>query len=602
MINDHIFSYLDYYVDLPHPPHYAVMLTGPWGIGKSFNIKRYLRSLNERGKKTAYVSLYGVKSTDDIAAAVLATLAIKKDGKLGQLGEQLGRALWTKMASGTGQSALTLLPDSFCDLLVLDDLERAMMSPVEVLGFINSFIEHENRKVVIVGNEAKLKDQEAYRSEREKVVAMTFELSEETDAALAHFIASIEPQKTREFLQSAVGDIRQVFNQSETRNLRLLDQSLHAWARFYTIVNQELKKRHEGIISAFRLFLALSLEVRAGRLEQQDLSDRVNKVVSGQMQQRQDNGAGGTPLSKAQDRYGRIFLHDSILTDEALIGVLCHGRVDATSINESLAVHPLFVALEEEPSWRKVWHGFQREADEFEQAFKEMEREFQDRKFDDPGVILHVFGLRLWGADMGEIHKSESEIVAEGKAYVNELRRNRRLKRFRQNGFHGGSHGLGFQFREKAAFKELQKYLFDQAELAYQETWPKLSESLLNDVAGDADKFYSRICWSGGAVNPDCAEEPILCKVPPEKFVDHLIACAPTAQRTVLSALGRRYETERNELKPEGEWLIAFHRELSSRILALPRIRQYSLSNDANYFLGDALIRAQAAVKHQSSL
>jgi Cdc6-like AAA superfamily ATPase len=42
--NRHIKEYLAYYIALPHSPHYAVMITGPWGIGKTFLIKKLLQS------------------------------------------------------------------------------------------------------------------------------------------------------------------------------------------------------------------------------------------------------------------------------------------------------------------------------------------------------------------------------------------------------------------------------------------------------------------------------------------------------------------------------------------------------------------------------
>ena len=40
--NAHIHEYLSYYLALRHPPHYAVLLNGPWGVGKTFLMKKYL--------------------------------------------------------------------------------------------------------------------------------------------------------------------------------------------------------------------------------------------------------------------------------------------------------------------------------------------------------------------------------------------------------------------------------------------------------------------------------------------------------------------------------------------------------------------------------
>ena len=597
MPNTHIFTYLDYYVDLPRAPHYAVMLTGPWGIGKSFHIKRYLKSLADRGKKVAYVSLYGVKSADDIAMAVFTTLVPKQDNKLVQVGSQIGRALLKKMATGAGETAINLLPDDCFDLLVLDDLERAVMSHVEVLGFVNSFIEHEDRRIVLIANEAELPDQETYRRVREKVIGMTFVLAEETDAALTYFIDGIDDPATREFLRNTTAHIRTIFDQSKTQNLRLLDQSLRAWERLYKVVDPELKKKKSGIDVAFNLFLALSLEVRAGRIIRSDLIGRINNIVAGMMKRRADADQSSTPMSEAQDRYGRLQLHDDILTDEVLIDVLCDGKIDETVINAALAVNQHFVEPGAEPAWRKVWHGFLREAAEFEPAFQLMEQEFKERKFDDTGIVLHVFGLRLWGAELGEIDKTDAQIVTEGKAYIDDLRHDGRLKRYRHDGFHDSSHGLGLHHSDTPAFKELRQYLIDQSEHAHQAGWPKVAAQLLDNMSGEAEVFYSRVCWSGGNERPDCADDPVLATLAVKDFVDRLIAGTPVAQRTVLEALKTRYERGglANDLATEAPWLIDMHRELTGRIPSLPRIRQYSLTNDTKRLLDSALRQANSA-------
>jgi tRNA A37 threonylcarbamoyladenosine biosynthesis protein TsaE len=41
--NPHVWEYLNYYVSLPHSPHYAVLISGSWGIGKTYLVKEFLR-------------------------------------------------------------------------------------------------------------------------------------------------------------------------------------------------------------------------------------------------------------------------------------------------------------------------------------------------------------------------------------------------------------------------------------------------------------------------------------------------------------------------------------------------------------------------------
>src|SRR5438105_1895968 len=72
--NTHIREFLSRYVELPYSPYYAVILTGPWGIGKTFLVKEFLRKQfgddrEHNDKKCIYVSLYGLTSIDEIDAA-----------------------------------------------------------------------------------------------------------------------------------------------------------------------------------------------------------------------------------------------------------------------------------------------------------------------------------------------------------------------------------------------------------------------------------------------------------------------------------------------------------------------------------------------------
>ena len=70
--NRHIKEYLKYYIGLPHPPHYAVLIDGPWGIGKTFLVRKFLDEHFE-GQENAYtyISLYGLTSQEDLDNAFL---------------------------------------------------------------------------------------------------------------------------------------------------------------------------------------------------------------------------------------------------------------------------------------------------------------------------------------------------------------------------------------------------------------------------------------------------------------------------------------------------------------------------------------------------
>ena len=45
-MNDYIIEYLDYYINLENP-QYAVLLTGKWGCGKTYFIKKLIEKWKE---------------------------------------------------------------------------------------------------------------------------------------------------------------------------------------------------------------------------------------------------------------------------------------------------------------------------------------------------------------------------------------------------------------------------------------------------------------------------------------------------------------------------------------------------------------------------
>jgi hypothetical protein len=331
-------------------------------------------------------------------------------------------------------------------------------------------------------------------------------------------------------------------------------------------------------VALFKLFLALSLEVKIGRVGRDDLDDRLHQIAAGNISK--GEGALGTPLSDAQGRYLLIPLHDNVLTDDVLVDILFEGWIDQDAINHTLSISEHFVRPEDEPNWQKVWHGILRDEKEFASACAAMEKEFEERKFDEPGVVLHVFGMRLWTGTIGQLTEDEAAIVAECKRYVDDLCSEGRLQKMPER-LRDGSHGLMFHGNETPAFESLVSYYQARAEEAFRSLWPSIADDLMGDMTHDAEKFYARICWDG-ATRPDCADDAVLSAINPATFVDKLLSCAPGAQRTIFSGLRQRYQTGRlaNALARERDWMVAVRAELSGRMDTLSPIRRYSISND----------------------
>lgn len=145
----------------------AVLINGEWGVGKSYFVREILtRSLENNGLNVVFYSLYGVDSLDSIREDIAYMLLQSRIGEFTIKGRKIPSFLVEKIPAIIKISARHLdvnddisdINDSFeSDLsktvLVFDDLERASIDINVVLGFINSYLENTNAKIVIIANE-----------------------------------------------------------------------------------------------------------------------------------------------------------------------------------------------------------------------------------------------------------------------------------------------------------------------------------------------------------------------------------------------------------------------------------------------------------------
>lgn len=147
---------------------YAVLLNGEWGSGKTYFMTHSLQTIieeadigkNER-RKYAYVSLYGVKSTEEISKEIVFySFGRNNKGKCETANTIIETASGVITASlGSVNINLSKMQKALTKLNVrnwiicFDDLERCSMSIIEILGFINNLVEHNHCKVIILANE-----------------------------------------------------------------------------------------------------------------------------------------------------------------------------------------------------------------------------------------------------------------------------------------------------------------------------------------------------------------------------------------------------------------------------------------------------------------
>ena len=150
----------------------AIMLTAPWGMGKSYYIQNCLIPYLEQttDKKCVVVSLYGLHDTKEISKAIYfetrAKTACVKNKKV-QAGKIVGKTIIKGALSVAGidlsldDADLEKLYSSIDltnQLIILEDLERSSISIKQVLGFVNNLVEQDGAKVLLVANEKEIKN------------------------------------------------------------------------------------------------------------------------------------------------------------------------------------------------------------------------------------------------------------------------------------------------------------------------------------------------------------------------------------------------------------------------------------------------------------
>lgn len=594
MSNQHILEFLEYFIDLPASPQYAVLLNGAWGVGKSHLVDRFMNEQKSRGKSIVYVSLYGVKAADEIDQLLILEVVPALKSPLGKIGSRVAMT-WAKKLSledAIKQADLTKHVD--VDLIVFDDLERAKLSSVEVLGYINRFVEHEKKKVLIVANEAEVDDARGYGRVKEKVIGMTFDVQQNIAEVLDVFASDLPNEPARKFVQNHKEALLTIFEQAKLSNLRVLKQVMWSWDRFFMAVKPDFRVK-AGMLVVFKLFVALCAEVRAGRLVAEDLTDRLTKIVAA----RHDKTANeqNSRIGAAQSRYPELYLHDGVLSDEVLVQVLCEGRIVAATIDQCLGRSEYFIRPEEEPAWQKVWHGVTRPEEEFEAAFQMMEQQFQKGEFSDPGEVLHVFGLRLWSARMGQLKLTTAEVARQCKDYLDALVAAGRILAGSPIDERGlrlqGAFGMGFNEVEAPEFRELCDYYLAAIAEARKARWPIHAKDLMTLMGTDPQAFYPMVCWTSDGRGNTFAGVPVFAAIPTGEFVDAFLALHPAGQRTVLGALKDRYEHGRleQELGPERAWIVGVHDMLRARAEGMSPIRRFSITNELDRLISPVVAR-----------
>ena len=329
-MEDLVESILDYvradYTD------YAIMINGEWGSGKTYfwnnKIRNKIDSLSFNGKKytTIYMSLYGISNLEDISKKIFIETTQLMDKNMRKfmsthdktsIPEYAKTGLDMAHLFGVTQNGDKMDYAQFFStddkVLCFDDLERANVDVIDILGYINNFVEHDHIKTIIICNEKELStklkssnlemktfiatyllDKEGtlltadkpmvekigekieyvfdkandYERIKEKLIGETFEYAPKFNYIINGLLMRYETNEDLiRFLREHTDLITNTFIKSGTRNLRILKHALNDFKKIFETVNKFYPNTNLRVLQTMLIFtIAVSFEIKAGKI------------------------------------------------------------------------------------------------------------------------------------------------------------------------------------------------------------------------------------------------------------------------------------------------------------------------------------------------
>ena len=318
---------------------YAIMINGEWGSGKTYfwnnKIRKKIDTMKLNGKQytTIYMSLYGISNLEDISKKIFieTTQLMNKNlrkymnnNKQTSIPEYAKTGLDMANLFGISKNGERFNYGDFFStddkVLCFDDLERANVDVIDILGYINNFVEHDHIKTIIICNEKelstklksnnlemktfiatymldkqgellktdkpiveKIKSQieyvfdkaNEYERIKEKLIGETFEYIPKFDYIINGILMRYESdQELIRFLRENTNIIISTFNKSGTRNLRILKHALNDFQKVFEMTSKNYPNISNRVIQTMLIFtIAISFEIKAGKITKDKFVD-----------------------------------------------------------------------------------------------------------------------------------------------------------------------------------------------------------------------------------------------------------------------------------------------------------------------------------------
>lgn len=411
--NAFVEEYLDEYIGMSKVD-FAVLISGLWGCGKTTFVSKWMEKAKIREKKKwVYVSVNGAATIEEIkhrvfeeaypGTAKVLTVAKCVSSVISPFVGTLSCAKGTKGVSAEAHfdQFEKLVPKRLnvhCDVLVFDDVERAVVRIEELLGYFSKLLA-EGTKIILVGDEEILSKRwgdhteegtglcvQGYDKQKEKVIGQTLALVENFADLFGILVDDAHCESIRNFLMGQRGvlvkDFRAVDGACNYRAFKHACRDTDYWFRRLPNV----AKRNEEYAKLFvRMLLLLDYELLVNKLEAEDLG-----VIP-----KEGSSSFAEFLERHNIRHpawGEVNEYLS-LPIELLKKILVSHSARREDIENAVSLLSWFVPKKSPPPWRVLLQWWELDRQELDRAIAHLKDDLENARITDAREFMHSIAV-----------------------------------------------------------------------------------------------------------------------------------------------------------------------------------------------------------------
>jgi hypothetical protein len=595
--NSHIRAYLKYYIRDEVNPSYAIMLKGSWGCGKTWFIKDLLKELEQtekpESKANIYLSLYGIQNTKAIESKIfsqiypiLGSTALQQTGRIfkgaikGHLKIDLdGHESNLDISVPSVDLKKILKKQNDVKVMIFDDFERCSISRVDLMGYFNQLVEHENLKVIIISDEDKILDYKngdegsdltKYATIKEKVVGKTFEINPDVHSAVRTFISEIPDAKTKIQLTMSIDQIVKIYLISSLNNMRILRHALKDFGRLYLNLDKKIINKDGLMQDLIFGFLILSMCVKSGHVDKNNFYNFIDWMCGNLSSSQSIEIFEKFSYEKASiyNNNNPINLIDKELWERVII----LNEFPDVEINENLLKSHYFDVV---ANWKKLWYGVDLSDEEFKLTLSSVQNEWDNNFYQEIGLILQVVSMFYFYAEFGLLSKSKDKITSDAKCYIDEFNKKIPIEFVSSYSDRNAYAGLGYYKPTEEPLKNIIDYVRQLGKDNLESGYKNIASNMLEIMSNNPQTFYNNMLLFNHSENK-YYNTPLLQYIDVNDFYDRLILLKHVDRKTIAYTLQSRYEpvSFAIQLQPELRWI--------EDLIALIKIKITELSVSVN--------------------